>query len=204
MESTELTRDRIRCYLELALAIARKDKPKAWKLIDRSFDLMTKDPQKFSSYSALGQAAGAALSVAYIARVIDYPDVESLVAQALELRAKMSDYGTEDRAINSLAFALAMVDPAAGIWLLRARKTDAELIADSTNSQREVLFTMMLSDPPLCLRACQAAIGKTPNTGTLAWSGIVELTSAMTYAGKEFDALRTWANVMYQPLVDTR
>jgi hypothetical protein len=107
----------------LAVALAPRDRARAYSLIDRALDMMI-DQQDWAwrSASSGGEMAGAA-HVALCARRIGYPDMESVVMRVIAARRSRGRDASSERtrlvhAIAVSTVSLALVDPDAARTVL--------------------------------------------------------------------------------------
>jgi hypothetical protein len=106
--------DPARVYGWMAVAVAPRDKKRAWSLIDKAMAAYA--APSAASHGCLGHGgypAQAAL-LAFLAQRVDYPDLERLVWQTLALRPTTKQDDSPARVVESqvvMALFLALVDP---------------------------------------------------------------------------------------------
>jgi hypothetical protein len=109
----------------LAVAVARRDRARAFALIDRGLAIPIDKPEPFQSWVYFGAAMAPAVHIAACARQVGYPDMESVIMRVMTTRPSDSGRGAfHDPAmqIQSAAFAavpLALVDPGAARVMLQ-------------------------------------------------------------------------------------
>jgi hypothetical protein len=204
VEGVETTVDRVRGYMELAKVFAVKDKPKAWRLIDKAFDLMEKDPAPFGLHGSSGGIAGAAAQVAYQAKKIDYPDLHSLISRLFIMRSQEGTFTQDWRNKVILCLVISPLDPVAARTLLRTMFTDDGLLNSTKARDRNILFVLGMTDPVMCKKVVEAKLKTTLNANTLSGTGIVEMLGSMAATGREIESLGTYAGGMYRPLSEER
>jgi hypothetical protein len=95
----------------IAVAVAPRDKPLAFSLVDRAFAiLMTLDESELAK-DFVGDKPGRAALLAVQAGQIGYPDMESVVYRVLACRPTPSAGDVPDGCATSMAAMLALVDP---------------------------------------------------------------------------------------------
>jgi hypothetical protein len=108
----------------LAVAMAPRDRARAWALIDRALAVPIDNPQPFESWVYFGAATASAARIAACARRIGYPDMDSVLMRVMTTRPAGSQGGFHDPAmqVHSATIAappLALVDPGAARILLQ-------------------------------------------------------------------------------------
>jgi hypothetical protein len=107
----------------LAVAVAKKDKPRAFTLIDRAMSLPVDHPEAFQSWVYYGSGTASAGLIATCARQIGYPDMESVVMRVLASRptgrAAFDDPAMLNQSAAIGAAVLTLTDPGAAHDLLR-------------------------------------------------------------------------------------
>ncbi len=105
----------------LARSVARRDRPRAFALIDRALAAPIDNPHPFESWSNFGAATATAARIAASAKDIGYPDMDSVVMRALATRpgGTRNDPDTDVRSATIAAVPLALVDPGATRVLLQ-------------------------------------------------------------------------------------
>ena len=106
----------------LAVALAPRDRARAWTLIDRALAILIDHPDPFARSASSGGEMASAAHIAECARRIGYPDMESAIMRVMACRP-IGSRGAGDRAslIHSIAVAaipLALIDPDAARTVL--------------------------------------------------------------------------------------
>jgi hypothetical protein len=151
VESIEETKLKVEAFGWVAVALAPRDKTRAWALIDRAFDICLNDTQSFRSWSNYGGGSVFAARLASQAAEIGYPDRESLVFRTLALR-QTTRYESPVRVDESrvaTAMILALFDPATAREMLQAVEPRAHTIGTGSGSvgRRQWLQAWALADP---------------------------------------------------------
>ena len=106
----------------LALAIAPKDKARAFALVDRALALPIDKPEPFGSYTYFGAALASSAGIALNARRIGYPDMESVMMRVMAARPDgrhgFNDPAMQAQAMTIAAPLVALLDPAAAATVL--------------------------------------------------------------------------------------
>ena len=106
----------------LALAIAPKDKARAFALVDRALALPIDKPEPFGSYTYFGAALASSAGIALNARRIGYPDMESVMMRVMAARPDgrhgFNDPAMQAQATTIAAPLVALLDPAAAATVL--------------------------------------------------------------------------------------
>lgn len=106
----------------LAVAIAPRDKSRAWALIDRALALPIDKPQEFASYSYYGGALASSAGIALNARRIGYPDMHGalmwVMAARPDGRNSFNNPAMEILSATIAAPLVALLDPAAAETIL--------------------------------------------------------------------------------------
>jgi hypothetical protein len=185
----------------LATLVAAKDRPRAWKLIDRAMDGIDGNPEALRSWSNFGGAPAIAALVAVRAGQVGHPDTSGLVARALALR---TSYGHESRKERddqtiSLATVLAFVDPATARVLLGSIAPAAEFAKRAVHETRDWLFAAALADPEhagVVVDAIWSAAKERRGSGSATSNtGLIELVSVLTQPGDRISALARYGNI---------
>ena len=97
----------------LAVALAPRDRTRAFALIDRALAMMTEDSVAAVSRTHFGDEMMAAAHIAARARQIGYPDMESVIMRVLAARPGdwAPDSRTQIRFTTFAAISLALLDP---------------------------------------------------------------------------------------------
>jgi len=190
--------------MELAVIAARTNREQGWTFVDRAMDDLLMNLDAYRSHGSGGGAAGMAAQMAFHARRIGYPDVHGLIARALSLRDLDRDFGRDHRSTVQIALALSGPDPASAKHLLFQTWSRNHLLSRSTSGDRNILFTLVLCDPPTCRDAVKLALGNPKNASRMSNTGIVEMLLSMTEVGREYEAIARWSSLMYQPIDDIR
>jgi RNA polymerase sigma factor (sigma-70 family) len=199
--STPEAKYRLLGFARLATLIAGKDRPRAWRLIDRAMDLLDKDPRAVQGWSGFGGAPAIAALVAVRARQAGHPDVGALVARAL---AHRTAYGWESRKERdeqtlSLATVLAFADPATARTLLNGIAPPAEFARRAVGQTRDWLFAAALADPEhagVVVDAVWSAARQRRGGGSATSNtGLIELLSVLTGPGDRLTNLATYGRI---------
>jgi hypothetical protein len=188
--------------VRLAGLVARKDKPRAVRLIDAAMALLEANAEPFRSSTYFGGRAGYALLAVHKGKAIGHPDLAGLVARALAVRLTVGDTfdSPETRADTLVSFAagLALVDPATARQVL-AGVTPPERFAErALTRQREWLFALALADPDRARGLVDAIFEKAAKGGgqqSLSRHGILEIGSILT-AADPYQELAGYGNLM--------
>ncbi len=94
----------------LAVRVAEFDRPRSWQMIEDAIDVF-KRPHRHSSWSYYGGHGVFAAAVAYQAKLVEYPDMESIVWHVVSACRSGSDKG-QQRIANTVSTArmLALTD----------------------------------------------------------------------------------------------
>jgi hypothetical protein len=185
----------------LATLVAAKDRPRAWKLIDRAMDGIEGHPGALSSWSNYGGVPAIAALVAVRAGQVGHPDTSGLVARAL---AQRTSYGHESRKERddqtiSLATVLAFVDPAMARVLLGSIAPPAEFAKRAVHETRDWLFAAAFADPEhagVVVDAIWSAAKERRGSGSATSNtGLIELVSVLTQPGDRISALARYGNI---------
>jgi hypothetical protein len=108
----------------LAVAMAPRDRARAWALIDRALAIPIDHPEPFQSWTYFGAATASAARIAACARHIGYPDMDSAILRVMTTRPGGASGGFQDPAMQILsatiaAVPLALVDPSSARTLLQ-------------------------------------------------------------------------------------
>jgi hypothetical protein len=108
----------------LAVAMAPRDRARAWSLIDRALAIPIDHPEPFLSWAYFGAATASSARIAACARHIGYPDMESVIMRVMATRPDGSSGPFQDPAMQILsttiaAVPLALVDPGAARTILK-------------------------------------------------------------------------------------
>ena len=194
------TRDRIRGYMELARKLHSKNEQAAWGLIDKAFDALDNAKDAFDNSINFGGKPAAAAQVVSVARMINHPDVHSLVARTLAYREKESLYKYDyERSIDFFLLGLSVADPESVRWMLQARYTEDELLQQSTGGRRNLLFILAMVDPALCKKAVEQYMAGVKKFG-FGNPGIIEMLGSLTMKGEEFESLGAWQALFFGKL----
>lgn len=106
----------------LALAIAPRDRARAFALVDRALALPIDKPEPFGSYTYFGAALASSAGIALNARRIGYPDMEGVVMRVMAARVD-GQHGFNDPAMQAQAATIAaplvaLLDPSAAATVL--------------------------------------------------------------------------------------
>jgi len=185
----------------LATLVAAKNRPRAWKLIDRAMDGIDGNPEAMRSWSNYGGTPAIAALVAVRASQVGHPDVAGMVARALALR---TSYGWESRKDRddqtiSLATVLAFADPAAARVLLGSIGPPAEFAKLAVSETRDWLFAAALADPEhavVVVDAVWSAAKERRGSGAATSNtGLIELVSILTKPGDRLANLAPFGRI---------
>jgi uncharacterized GH25 family protein len=185
----------------LATLVAAKDRPRAWKLIDRAMDGIDGNPEALRSWSNYGGVPAIAALVAVRAGQVGHPDTSGLVARALALRTSYGHESRKDRDDQtiSLATVLAFVDPAAARVLLGSTAPPAEFAKRAVQGSRDWLFAAALADPEHAMvvvdEIWSAAKDRRGSGAATSNTGLIELISVLTRPGERISALARFGNI---------
>jgi hypothetical protein len=185
----------------LATLVAAKDRPRAWKLIDRAMDGIESNPEALRSWSNYGGVPAIAAQVAVRAGQVGHPDTSGLVARALALRTTFGHESRKDRDDQtiSLATVLAFVDPAAARVLLGSIAPPAEFAKRAVHEWRDWLFAAALADPEHAMVVVDAiwsaAKDRRGSGAATSNTGLIELISVLTQPGDRISALARFGNI---------
>ena len=114
----------------LALAAAKRDKPRAWRLIDHAFEICLDHPENGNVGFNGGRPFNAA-RIALKAQKIGYPDMPSVVDRVLAVRSTPQEVSSAVMRVEStlmVARLLALIEPPLARELLVSIERDAALI----------------------------------------------------------------------------
>jgi hypothetical protein len=108
----------------LAVAMAPRDRARAWALIDRALAIPIDKPEPFRSWTYFGAALASTARIAACAKQISYPDMDSVIMRVMTTRPGGSPGGFQDPAMQILsatiaAVPMALVDPGAARTVLQ-------------------------------------------------------------------------------------
>jgi hypothetical protein len=108
----------------LAVAMAPRDRARAWSLIDHTLAIPIDKPQPFQSWTHVGAALASTARIAACAKQIGYPDMDSVIMRVMMTRPGGSPGGIQGPAMQILsatiaAVPLALVDPGAARTILQ-------------------------------------------------------------------------------------
>jgi hypothetical protein len=106
------------------VAVAPRDRARAWALIDRALAIPIDKPEPFRSWTYFGGATASAAWIAARARQIGYPDMDGAILRVMATRPGGSPGAFQDPAMQILsatiaAVPLALVDPGAARTMLQ-------------------------------------------------------------------------------------
>jgi hypothetical protein len=179
---------RFRGYVGLAVRVAKTDKARAHKVIDRAFAMLENDPEAFRSWSNFGGAGGFAAMGAVRAAEVGHPDVAGLVARALSHRPTGKDAWRPDDRQNSLvntAAVLALIDPPTARRVLAGVCPPGEYVERAAGQRRDWLFALALADPDRAAGLVDKLLDRVKDRpagggNALSGTGLVELGSILT------------------------
>jgi uncharacterized GH25 family protein len=185
----------------LATLVAAKDRPRAWKLIDRAMDGIDGNLDAMRSWSNYGGPPAIAALVAVRAGQVGHPNTCGLVARALTLRTSYGHESRKDRDDQtiSLATVLAFVDPAAARVLLASIAPPAEFAKRAVQESRDWLFAAALADPEHAMVVVDATWSATKDRrgsgAATSNTGLIELVSILTKPGDRLANLAPFGRV---------
>jgi hypothetical protein len=193
---------RFQGLVRLAGLVARKDKPRAIRLIDTAMAILEVNPQSFQSLTYFGGRAGCALLAVHKGKAIGHPDLAGLVARTLAVRLTVGDTfdSPESRAdiLVSFAAGLALVDPATARQVLAGVAPPDRFAEMAMTRQRDWLFALALADPDRARGLVDAVFAKAAQGGgqqSLSRHGILEIGSILT-AADPYQELAGYGNLM--------
>ena len=115
---------RAEAFAWLAIAVAPRDRPRAFALIDRALASPVDRPRMYESWINSGGATASAAHMAAAARQIGYPDMNSVIMRVMTTRTnpfgpRALDPGMQIRSATMAAVPLALIDPGAARVLLQ-------------------------------------------------------------------------------------
>ncbi len=115
---------RAEAFVWLAIAVAPRDRTRAFALIDRALAVPVDQPRIYDSWINFGGAMTAAVPMAAAARHVGYPDMNSVIMRVMTTRPNPSglrvfDPALEIRSAAMAAVPLALLDPGAARVLLQ-------------------------------------------------------------------------------------
>ncbi len=124
MKSFMADHARAEAFAWLAMAIAPRDRPRAFALIDRALASPVDHLERYESSINSGGATASAARMADAARLIGYPDMNSVIMRVMTTRLNPFGSGFQDpawqiRASTIAAARLALVNPGAARVLLQ-------------------------------------------------------------------------------------
>jgi hypothetical protein len=125
-------------YSWVAVAVAPKDKKLAYSLIDRSLAIYLDEPEALRPWSNFGGPSVFAARVAEMAQEIGYPDMDSVIARVLAVRAtNRSESPARVTEFHlGTALILALTDPATAGQILRAIEPRSAVIGTGYSDVR--------------------------------------------------------------------
>ncbi|MGO9467334.1 MAG: carboxypeptidase regulatory-like domain-containing protein [Isosphaeraceae bacterium] len=126
---------RAEAFAWLAIAIAPRDRPRAFALIDRALASPVDRPRLYESWINSGGGTASAAHMAAAARQVGYPDMDSVIMRVMTTRPSLSgprvfDPGMQIRSATMAAIPLALVDPGAARVLLEQLEARSGLRPD--------------------------------------------------------------------------
>ncbi|MFI5456457.1 MAG: carboxypeptidase regulatory-like domain-containing protein [Isosphaerales bacterium] len=126
---------RAEAFAWLAIAVAPRDRPRAFALIDRALASPVDRPRLYESWINSGGGTASAAHMAAAARRVDYPDMHSVIMRVMTTRPITSgprafDPGMQIRSATMAAVPLALVDPGAARVLLQQLEARSGLDPD--------------------------------------------------------------------------
>ena len=121
VQQCEETDNRAQALGYLAVAVGKQDKPQAWKLIDQVLEIHRSSQDAFQSWTNYGGGGPFAAALAWQARQLEYPDMESVIWHVrLACRTKGDTTSAQQRLSSAIATAriLALTDQFAARELL--------------------------------------------------------------------------------------
>jgi RNA polymerase sigma factor (sigma-70 family) len=120
MKRDPSTRWQAEAFGWLAVALAPRDRARAFALIDRALALLIDDPDPYDRSSSSGAETAAAAHVAACARRIGYPDMESVIMRVMATRRGQTrgNAVAQIRSATVAAVPLALIDPGAARTIL--------------------------------------------------------------------------------------
>jgi hypothetical protein len=120
MKSHAADKMRAEAFGWLAVAMAPRDRARAWALIDRALAIPIDRPEPFQSWTYFGAALASTARIAACAKQIGYPDMDSVIMRVMTTRPG----GSQDPAMQILsatiaAVPMALVDPGAARTVLQ-------------------------------------------------------------------------------------
>jgi hypothetical protein len=123
----------------MAVAVAPRDKQRAWSLIDRSMAAFAAPAAERRGYLGYGGYPAQAALLAVHAQRVEYPDLERLVWQVLALRPTNQQDDSPARVVESqvvMALFLALVDPDIARQMLEDLQPRSELVGAGCRRDR--------------------------------------------------------------------
>ncbi len=116
----------------LAIAVAPRDRPRAFALIDRALASPVDRPRLYDRWINAGGGIASAARMAAAARQIGYPDMDSVIMRVMTTRvnpagSRFRDPAWQIRSSAMAAVPLALVDPGAARVLLQQLETQSGL-----------------------------------------------------------------------------
>jgi RNA polymerase sigma factor (sigma-70 family) len=189
-------------YARLARLVARADRPRAWKLIDRALAGFDTEPSSFETWSNYGGTTAIAARVAAAARDVGHPDSAAGVVLALSRRPtnqRASSPQYRERELVQASLALALVDPVAARRVLAGIAPPEEFARRAaTTDDRNWLFAVALVLPDRAPAVIDQRIKrflarKNGQTGVSS-SGLIGLSSILT-AENRYETLAGYASL---------
>jgi hypothetical protein len=188
-------------YVKLAGLVARKDRPRAWKLIDAAFEQFDRNPEGFESWSNFGGPAAVAAIVAAAAKDLGHPDPAGGVVRALSRRPTGQRAGSpqyRDEQAVKIALALSFVDPEAARRVLVGVAPPDEFADRAVTAGRDWLFAVALvmpdRAPAVIDRRLKNYLTRKTGRDGVSGSGLIELVSILTDKDR-FRALAMYASL---------
>ena len=186
MDSFDATKMKAEGFAWLAVAVAPKDKPLAWSLMDRSLDIYLRHTEELRSWSNEGGASALAARVAGQAREVGYPDMESVIYRVLAMRPP-AQYDSPARTAETdvaTALILALADPVTARQLLEGVEPRRHLIGTGSGSvgRKHWLLAWTLADPARAVKLFDEELAslKGEPQGSLEPSGLADVVEILT------------------------
>jgi hypothetical protein len=115
---------RAEAFARLAVAVAPRDRPRAFALIDRALASPVDRPRLYETWINSGGGTASAAHMADAARLVGYPDMDSVIMRVMTTRVnpfgpRFQDPTWQIRSATMAAVPLALIDPGAARVLLQ-------------------------------------------------------------------------------------
>ncbi|HZV03744.1 MAG TPA: carboxypeptidase-like regulatory domain-containing protein [Gemmataceae bacterium] len=180
-------RYRAEALVQVATAVAGRDRKLAWSLIDQALALYLDQPEPFRSWTNCGGRAVFAAWTAGQAQVLGYPDPASAVARALACQLDKHEAHSPAHALETqvrMAKVLALVDPSSARHLLDRVAPQQNVLGTGYSGfeKQDWLLARCLADPERGPALVDEAIAKLDAKDRMSFynSGLMQLAQVLS------------------------